>query len=133
MGVLSEIVPEDHIILIFEFNYDSRGKTKYLPNDIRRFLVGKAQQTGKKIVPGIPEKASELGLTLIPLHFSLIKYPYGASNRARGAIVIYRTVALTEESLYKACKFLKEEVLKRFGSFCRGVDVLVGRKVKGIG
>jgi len=81
MGNLSSLPPE-YLIVICEFTYAPRGKTKYLPNEVRRFLVGMMQQTGEDRRPGIPEKiAQRFGSeVIVPLYFSLIKHTLSKSE-----------------------------------------------------
>ena len=136
MEDLSSIPPE-YLIVICEFTYASRGETKNLPNDVRRFLVGEAQQSSKKKCRGLPEKIAErFGSSLLsPLYFSLIKRPLTIGGRlvnsAVGAITIYYTSVVSEEEFTKLCTAIKEEWQKRFGN-CKGIEgfrIIVGHGV----
>jgi hypothetical protein len=119
-------LPPEYLIVICEFTYASRGETRNLPNDVRRFLVGEAQQSDKKC-RGLPEKIAErFGSPLLsPLYFSLIKRPLKIGGRlinsAVGAIAVYYTPVVREEEFTKLCTAVKEEWQKRFGNV-RGIE-----------
>jgi hypothetical protein len=116
-------LPPEYIIVVCKFTYESQGKTRYVPNEVRRFLVGESMQTGEKKVPGLPEKVRKnFGEELAPLYFSLIKYPIKLgkrrlANAAKGAIVIYYTSCVDKEKLKQLYAFLNEELRKYFKSF----------------
>ena len=120
-------LPPEYLIVICEFTYASRGETKNLPNDVRRFLVGEAQQSGKKKYRGLPEKIAErFGSPLLsPLYFSLIKRPLiirgRLINSAVGAIAVYYTPVVSEEEFTRLCTAIKEEWRERFGNV-RGIE-----------
>jgi hypothetical protein len=127
-------LPPEYLIIICEFTYASRGRTRYLPNDVRRFLVGMLQQSGKRSQPGLPEKiAKRFGSRLlVPLYFSLIKHPViiggRPANAAIGAIVIYRVSVVDEESFAQLCNAVIEEWQNRFGAVkdIKGFKIVAG-------
>jgi len=112
---LNNIVPE-YLILVCDFTYSSQGKTRYIPNEIRRFLMGIIHQAyDKKKRPGLPEKIStELKAdVLLPLYFSLIKYPTKESRAALGAIAIYQVITADMDIFKKACSIIRRELRKK--------------------
>ena len=130
MDTLSSLPPE-YLIVVCSFTYASQGKTRYLPNEVRRFLAGKAHQTNydeSKKRPGLPEKVEEkLGSrVLVPLYFSLIKYPIKRGGRlfnaAIGAIMIYQLSVTDFETFKAVCKIISEELGKRFNKF----EIIIG-------
>lgn len=114
-------LPPEYLIAVCEFTYASQGGTRYLPNEVRRFLVGMMQQTGEDKRPGLPERIAEKfgSQLLIPLYFSLIKHPIKIgerlANAAIGAIVVYRNSVVDEEMFMQLCNIINEEWQKRFG------------------
>lgn len=118
--MLKGLSPE-YLIAICEFTYASRGRERYLPNEVRRFLVGEMQSTDKDERPGLPERVAKRfgSRLLVPLYFSLIKHPIKIgerlANAAIGAIVVYRTSIVDEEMFMRLCNAVGEEWQKRFG------------------
>jgi hypothetical protein len=127
-------LPPEYLIIICEFTYASRGRTRYLPNDVRRFLVGEMLQSSKRKQSGLPEKiAKKFGSRLlVPLYFSLIKHPVIIEGRharaAIGAIAVYRVLVVDEESFAQLCKAISEEWQNRFGAVkdIRGFKIMAG-------
>ena len=123
-------LPPEYLIVVCKFTYASRGKTRYLPNEVRKFLAGEAHQLYEKKRPGLPEKiARKFGSKLlVPLHFSLIKYPVKIGgrifNRAVGAIMLYRLAAVNREVFAQICNVIREELRKRFEEF----EVIAGHR-----
>ena len=122
-GALSNLPPE-YLIVICSFTYASGGKTRYLPNEVRRFLAGKAHQLyEKKKRRGLPEIIAEkIGSeVLIPLHFSLIKFPVKIggrlSNAAVGAIMVYQLATLDRDMFIQICNAIYKELSNRFKEF----------------
>lgn len=123
MGNLSILLPE-YLIAICEFTYASRGRTRYIPNDVRRFLVGEAMQTSRKKRPGLPEIVARKFKSeiLVPIYFSLIKHPVRLgrgrlANAAVGAIIIYRTSVADRDSFKQLCSVVSQELKRRFEEF----------------
>jgi len=115
---LNKMIPE-YLVLICKFTYASQGKTRYFPNEVRRFLMGKTHQHYKTRQPtkGLPEMVLEEfhEELIIPFYFSLIKQPIMEGilhNPAVGAITIYHVTLLDEELFNKLCLFIYEKVKK---------------------
>jgi hypothetical protein len=114
-------LPPEYLITICEFTYASRGGERYLPNEVRRFLVGATQQTSKDKRPGLPERITKRfgSRLLVPLYFSLIKHPIKIgerlANAAIGAIAVYRASIVDEEMFMQLCKAIDEEWRRSFG------------------
>jgi hypothetical protein len=132
-------LPPEYLILICEFTYASRGKSRNLPNDVRRFLVGMTQHSGgKKRYKGLPERiAKKFGSSLLsPLYFSLIKRPFMIGSRlvnsAVGAIAVYYTPVVNEEEFTKLCTAIKEEWQKTFGEVkeIKGFRMVAGYRIR---
>lgn len=122
-------LPPEYLIVVCEFTYDPRGKNRYIPSEVRRFLAGKKHQLyGRKKREGLPEKiTNKFGPEiLIPLHFSLIKYPVKIEGRlfnaAVGAIMIYRLAIVDRETFKQVYNDICEELRKRFKKF----EIIVG-------
>jgi hypothetical protein len=115
-------LPPEYLILICEFTYASHGRTRYLPNEVRRFLIGKSQQSGKGKRPGLPERIAKRfrSRLLTPLYFSLIKHPIIVGGRlvnaAVGAIAVYYTPIVNGEEFARLCSTVKEEWQKHFSN-----------------
>jgi len=115
-------LPPEYLIAICEFTYASRGEKRYLPNEVRRFLVGTVQQTGEDKRPGLPERiAKRFGSQLlVPLYFSLIKRPMKIGglllNAALGAIAVYRVPVVDKDVFMQLCSAVNEEWQKSFGN-----------------
>jgi len=108
------MIPE-YLVLICEFDYTPHGRTRYLPVEVRRFLMGGKGRLG---LPGRINKKFGRKL-LAPLYFSLIKHPVKIRgllvNAALGAVVIYRVAVVDRDDFMQVCKAVNEEVQKRFG------------------
>jgi len=124
-------LPPEYLIVVCKFTYASQGRTKYLPNEVRRFLAGKAHQSSyeeSKKRPGLPEKIEkELNSRiLVPLYFSLIKYPIKRGGRlfnaAIGAIMIYQLMTTDMETFRVVCRIIYEELRKRF----KEIEIITG-------
>jgi len=108
-------LPPEYITVICEFTY--AYKTRYLPTEVRRFLVGGVN--GRR---GLPERvAKRFGSELlVPLYFSVIKHPVKIGgllvNNALGAIAIYRVSVVDEDAFMQLCRAVHEEWRKRFGN-----------------
>lgn len=129
-------MPPEYLIVICEFNYASRGRTRYLPNEVRRFLVGEAYQMYEKKRPGLPEKIAEKfgSEILIPLHFSLIKHPIKVEGRtfnaAVGAIMVYRVAAMDREKFKQVCSAIYDELKNHSKYFPKGFKIVTGYEVE---
>ena len=110
-------LPPEYLIAICEFSYAPHGGKRYLPTEVRRFLMG---ANGRR---GLPERvARRFGKQfLVPLYFAFIKHPIKIGgvllvNAALGAIAIYRVMVVDEDSFMQLCKAVHEEWRKRFGN-----------------
>jgi hypothetical protein len=127
-------LPPEYLIAICEFTYASRGEKRYLPNEVRRFLVGTIQQTGEDRRPGLPERIAERfgSRLLVPLYFSLIKHPMKIggllANAALGAIAVYRVPVIDEDAFMQLCSAVNEEWQKRFCNVkeIKGFKIIAG-------
>lgn len=128
-------LPPEYLIVVCKFTYASGGRTKYLPNDIRRFLAGEEHQFSVKKRPGLPEKiAKKFGSKiLIPLYFSLIKHPIEVEGRkfnaAVGAIMVYRLTVMGEEKFKQVCSNIYSE-LKEHSKYFKGFHIIAGYEVE---
>jgi hypothetical protein len=136
-------LPPEYLILICEFTYASRGKSRNLPSHVRRFLVGMTQHSGgkkryKSLPESLPERiAKKFGSSLLsPLYFSLIRQPFMIGSRlvnsAVGAIAVYYTPVVNEEEFTKLCTAIKEEWQKTFGEVkeIEGFRMVAGYRVR---
>lgn len=125
-------LPPEYLIIICEFTYASLGKTRYIPNEVRRFLAGEAHQVYEKKRPGLPERIAKKfeSKVLVPLHFSLIKHPIKIDGRtynaAVGAIMIYMITRANWDTFRQVCNAVREELQKRFKNF----EILAGHRVE---
>ena len=126
-------LPPEYLIVICKFTYASRGRTRYVPNEVRRFLAGEAHQLyDKKKRPGLPERIAKRFKSeiLVPLHFSLIKYPIKRGGRrfnaAVGAIMVYQLVAVDRALFKQVHDAICEELRKRFKEF----EIIAGYGVR---
>lgn len=132
----------DHLVIIVNFkNYTSRGKRRDVPNNVRKYLMGKYQSNQN----GLPEEvAKEMRYEVIlPLVFSLIKRPMPigvktvkkikrgrevkevevkkVTNIALGAVAIYRYLGVTD-TLDNVCKVVKKLCSNKFKEKYMGVE-----------
>lgn len=125
---MKSILP-DHIIIIAYFEtYTSKGRRRDVPNNVRKYLMGKYQSDER----GLPEKINEeYGYDiLLPLSFSLIKRPVKVKaykgdkgklvNAALGAVGIYRYLGPADKIDEMLNKIL-EECSRRFKSKYMGI------------
>jgi len=116
----------NRFIVIVEFTYKSKGADRYLPNDVRRLLMGQ-RVTGRR---GLPEEVKDRfgDYILLPDKFSLIKRPVKIGGRtfnaARGAVAIYMLTVPEEEIINEICKMVIEKCL-RYGN----VEIIVGQEM----
>jgi len=138
---MKAILP-DHLVIIVNFkNYTSGGKRRDVPNNVRRYLVGKYQSDKK----GLPEEVTEkMGYeAILPLVFSLIKRPMPIgvktvkrmkrggeikevevkkiTNIALGAVGIYRYLG-SIDALESVCKVIKDLCYNKFKEKYMGVE-----------
>jgi len=130
----------DHIVIIAYFEtYTSRGKRRDVPNNVRKYLMGKYQSDEK----GLPEKINETyGYEVIlPFSFSLIKRPIQVKahenekgrlvNVALGAVGIYRYLGSVDKIEEIVNRILKE-CSERFKNKYMGIkefSILTASKV----
>lgn len=128
-----------YLVVICEFTYATKGRSRYVPNEVRRLLMGRAQQHYETRQPmkGLPEVVLEKfnEKLIFPLYFSLIKFPRIEGgllrNPAIGAIAVYRVV--TNESTFKElCSFINEEIRRRV-KVLKDLKILYANEVEAFG